>query len=128
MLARLRMRLQGLSGIELTSDGARCSLCVPASEPLFAGHFPTYPLVPGVVLIEAAVQLAAAWAQRKSRLGAIHEARFYDEVRPDDTVVVWLKRQGVGFTGGVLRGDKVCATMSFTIEDAPASRAGEAVA
>ncbi|WP_028081060.1 hypothetical protein [Solimonas soli] len=37
---------------------ARATLRVPAEHPALPGHFPGQPLVPGVVLLECAVQLA----------------------------------------------------------------------
>ncbi|WP_407276048.1 AMP-binding protein [Halothiobacillus sp. DCM-1] len=60
------------------SDG----FCLPAETPLFAGHFPGNPLVPGALLLDwflGAVQ-AALHAER-SALG-IEQAKFLHPVRP----------------------------------------------
>jgi len=34
---------------------------VTVNEPFFAGHFPDYPVMPGVLIIEAMAQVAASW-------------------------------------------------------------------
>ena len=51
--------------------------------PVFAGHFPGRPLVPGVFLVEA-VRLAAAKAGFSSRLRSVEVAKFASPLRPDE--------------------------------------------
>ena len=113
------MRFSGLTVTNRSADEACGELCVPTDEPFFAGHFPSYPLVPGVVLIDAAVQVASACEEQPRRLCSLSEARFYDEVRPEDRVFVRVVRNGAMFDADVRRGDKLCATMSFLLEAVP---------
>ena len=65
-------------------------------EPFLRGHFPGMPLLPGVLLLEAAAQLAGVVAQsdacqtplRDLKLTAIRSAKFLGSPRPGETVTV----------------------------------------
>ncbi len=61
---------------------------VSANEPYFAGHFPGTPILPGVLLCEALVQLGSEIAGDEGplRLLAVEKARFRRPVVPGDTL------------------------------------------
>lgn len=68
---------------------------VTANEPFFQGHFPEYPLMPGVLIIEAMAQVCAvammSIEENRGKLGVfagIDNVRFKEEVRPGDTLVM----------------------------------------
>jgi beta-hydroxyacyl-ACP dehydratase FabZ len=65
---------------------------VTANEPFFMGHFPDYPVMPGVMIVEAMAQVAGVLVlsqieDRKSKLvllASVDRARFRKPVRPGD--------------------------------------------
>ncbi|AEG61851.1 3-hydroxyacyl-ACP dehydratase FabZ [Desulforamulus ruminis] len=66
---------------------------VSMNEPFFQGHFPNYPVMPGVLIIEAMAQMGAvailsmpAFAGRIALLAGIDKARFRRQVVPGDTL------------------------------------------
>src|SRR5215471_6384407 len=72
---------------------------VTANEPHFTGHFPDFPVMPGVMIVEAMAQCAGvlvlqALEDRASKLVllvAIENARFRKPVVPGDTLRMEMK-------------------------------------
>jgi len=71
---------------------------VSVNEPVFMGHFPHYPVMPGVLIVEAMAQAAAILAFRTFNLKSdresvyyfvgIDEARFKRPVVPGDQLIL----------------------------------------
>ena len=83
---------------------------VPEASPVFEGHFPGFPLLPGVLMIEAMAQ-ACGWLMvsrsgftRMALLAKVGEAKLRSMVRPGAllTVTAELLHDGSGYA--VLRG------------------------
>jgi 3-hydroxyacyl-[acyl-carrier-protein] dehydratase len=91
-----------------------------ASDPMFAGHFPDNPLVPGVILTEALAQtagIAAAsgypeTAQPMFLLSAIRTMKFFQAVRPEEAIN--LRAEKLGEVGGMVQ-FKVAASVKGTL-------------
>ena len=70
---------------------ARALKNVTVNEPFFQGHFPGYPVMPGVLVIEALVQLSAVLAHDLGLtldLSGISGARFKRQVSPGDQLML----------------------------------------
>ncbi|MBV9744221.1 MAG: 3-hydroxyacyl-ACP dehydratase FabZ [Acidobacteriia bacterium] len=69
---------------------------VTVNEPFFIGHFPDFPVMPGVLIVEAMAQVAGVLVlkniedrdQKLVLLAAIENARFRKPVLPGDTLRV----------------------------------------
>ena len=82
--------------VERTDDRIVCRKRFCADEYFFQGHYPGFPLVPGVVLCEAAMQAGAVLLSRMIAEDAarvpvatrLNNVKFKKMVRPGDTVVL----------------------------------------
>jgi len=83
--------------------------CVRGDEPFLRGHFPGDPLLPGVLLIEAAAQLAGVVAQSDPaltplpglKLTALRNAKILGTARPGE--VVRLEARITGRLGDLIQ-------------------------
>ncbi|MED4600722.1 3-hydroxyacyl-ACP dehydratase FabZ [Paenibacillus validus] len=94
---------------------------VTINEPFFQGHFPGYPVMPGVLITEALAQVGAvALLQAEANRGKIgllagvDGFRFRDQVKPGDTllleVVITRMKGAVGKGQATAKvGDRVVA-------------------
>src|SRR3974377_1863829 len=92
---------------------------VTANEPFFQGHFPDFPVMPGVLIVEAMAQTAGVLvlksienrAQKLVLLVAVENARFRKPVVPGDTLRMEMKvlkrKATVAKMAGVAPGDGV---------------------
>ncbi|MBT2756666.1 3-hydroxyacyl-ACP dehydratase FabZ [Mesobacillus foraminis] len=80
---------------------------VTANEEYFNGHFPEYPVMPGVIGLEHAAQVGAvallSMPEYKGKIAlfaGIDKLRFKAQVRPGDTIVTEVEllsiRRGIG--------------------------------
>jgi 3-hydroxyacyl-[acyl-carrier-protein] dehydratase len=94
---------------------------VTANEWYFQGHFPEFPVMPGVLVIESLAQVGAfallSEPENKGKLAffaGIDKVRFKRQVRPGDTLTLECEitrvRAGVGFGNAraTVDGELVC--------------------
>ncbi|MFT8872962.1 MAG: 3-hydroxyacyl-ACP dehydratase FabZ [Sporolactobacillus sp.] len=105
---------------------------VTANEPFFQGHFPDYPIMPGVLIVEALAQVSGIAvlhggeaADHLTLYAGIDKCRFKDQVRPGDQLKLeseilrfrsgFVKAKGVASVDGAV----VCeAEMMFALKKA----------
>lgn len=101
--------------------------CVTVNEPYFVGHFPDYPVMPGVLIVEALAQTGAVLMSKSLDVDvagktiffvSLDNCRFRNPVRPGDVLrlnVEVLKARGdlFKFRGQAVVGEKVAAEAEF---------------
>ena len=121
--------------VEITGETIRAEKTVPTDLDLFQGHYPQYPLMPGVLLCEAVFQAGALLIGELSRretgategnaesggvpvLTRILGAKFKREVRPGDVLeiaAILVERMGPAWIlkGSVRVGGKIAVQVEF---------------
>ena len=100
---------------------------ISISEDFLEHHFPRYPIMPGVLIVEALVQLsnwlvsASTEFRQKVLLECIDSAKFRQFARPGDTLIleVTLKKleEEKAYFQGVAKIDgKIATTTSFSMK------------
>jgi len=101
--------------------------CVTVNEPFFVGHFPGYPVMPGVLIVEALAQSGAVLMSKSLDVDvrgktiffvSVDNCRFRNPVRPGDVLrlcveVVRARGDLFKFKGQAMVGDKVAAEAEF---------------
>lgn len=109
------------------ADGIKC---VSMNEMQFMGHFPEYPVMPGVLILEALAQTGAVailtldeFKGKIPLFGGVKNARFRGQVRPGDTMELHcelVERKGpvgLGKATAKVNGKVVCnAELLFAIK------------
>ena len=104
---------------------------VTQNEPFFQGHFPDYPVMPGVLIIEAMAQVGAvgvmAGGEHKDKLAlfaGIDGVRFRRQVLPGDVLRMEVEikplkgKVGRGKGRATVDGERVCeAELMFAFVD-----------
>jgi 3-hydroxyacyl-[acyl-carrier-protein] dehydratase len=97
--------------------------CVTVNEPFFAGHFPDYPVMPGVLIVEAMAQTSAVLMSKSLAIDpagkaiffmSLDNCRFRAPVRPGSVLrmpveVTQSRRDIYKFKGRAMIGEKVAA-------------------
>lgn len=99
---------------------------ITMNEPYFNGHFPTEPVLPGVLIVEAiaqagvcAILLKEEFKGKTAYLGGIKNAKFKAKVVPGDTLRLEVELVKLKMVAGIGKGiayvgDKKVAEAEFT--------------
>jgi 3-hydroxyacyl-[acyl-carrier-protein] dehydratase len=120
MLLEYFQMIDRVEAVDLNAKTLKARSVVPSQSPVFEGHFPGMPLVPGVLLIETMAQasgflvLAASDFAAMPFLMSVDGAKMRTFVEPDAIldIEVFLEHEGSGYAVTKAKitssGKKVC--------------------
>jgi 3-hydroxyacyl-[acyl-carrier-protein] dehydratase len=114
--------------VEITDRKIRATRKMDPDEAFFKGHYPGYPIMPGVLVCEAIFQAGAVLLSRTMTdigqgvpvLGRINNAKFRQMVRPGDTLELeaeLVERIGTAYymKGRASVGGKTAVTVEYAV-------------
>jgi 3-hydroxyacyl-[acyl-carrier-protein] dehydratase len=104
---------------------------VRGDEPFLRGHFPGQPMMPGVLLVEAAAQLAGTVAQSDPqippmpglKLTAIRAAKILGTARPGE--IIRLEARMLGRMGNLIQSQATASVNGKTVMQVELTLSGE---
>jgi 3-hydroxyacyl-[acyl-carrier-protein] dehydratase len=98
--------------LDVAEPSVRTVCTVPKTSPVFEGHFPSYPLMPGALLLECMAQtggwlvMARCGFTAMAFLAGVKDAKFRAAVFPGDELEFEgrLVHEGSGYTIGECKG------------------------
>jgi 3-hydroxyacyl-[acyl-carrier-protein] dehydratase len=101
--------------VQVDAGGAKVRL-LPES-PVYRGHFPGYPITPGVCLVQLALELIGERTGQKVRLVAAKNIKFVAPVIPAEGLMLRFNLSGEAgeWSVEIWNGDVLSAKMSLTV-------------
>ena len=114
--------LQGILYETIAVDATGATIRLLPDSPVYQGHFPGYPITPGVCLVEIALELIAEMAgqaghDEKVRLVGAKNIKFTSPIIPVEGMELRFNLGGEGSerTVEILSGETLCAKMSLSV-------------
>ncbi len=125
MLLEYFQMVDRISALDLGAQTIRADCRVPDTSPVFEGHFPGHPILPGVLMIETMAQtggwllLAKSGFESAAFLAQVKSAKMRDFVIPGQslTAEAVLEHEGSGYavaSGRLSRDGKLVAEADLT--------------
>lgn len=108
ILERFEM-IDRVEAVDLSVPSLRATALVPKESPVFEGHFPGHPIVPGVLLLETMAQAAGYLLihlnglSKMVYLASAKEANFRSFVAPETPLIVEASREHDGSGYAVMK-------------------------
>ena len=114
--------LQGILYETIAVDATGATIRLLPESPVYQGHFPGYPITPGVCLVEIALELIAEMADQvghdeRVRLVGAKNIKFTSPIIPTSGTELRFNLGGEGSerTVEILSGETLCAKMSLSV-------------
>ena len=113
--------LRGILYETVSVDGSGVTLRLLPESPVYKGHFPGYPITPGVCLVEMALEAIGQMTDQVGhdvKLVAAKNIKFTSPVLPEAGTELRFNISGEGenWSVEVLNGEVLSAKMSLTVE------------
>lgn len=87
-----------LNGLKFDQQHGEATVTFSSDDPLFRGHFSYQPIVPGVALVDAVVQIVSQARGKPMRLTRVLNVKFFQVVQPEQIILLkfdWSLQEGL---------------------------------
>lgn len=109
--------LRGILYETVQADAGGATVRLLPESPVYRGHFPGYPITPGVCLVQLALELIGERTGHKVRLVAAKTIKFVAPVIPAEGLLLRFNLSGEAgeWSVEIWNGDVLSAKMSLTV-------------
>ena len=109
--------LRGILFETVQADAGGATVRLLPESPVYRGHFPGYPITPGVCLVQLALELIGERTGQKVRLVAAKNIKFVAPVIPAEGLPLRFNLSGEAgeWSVEIWNGDMLSAKMSLTV-------------
>jgi len=86
-----------VNGLKCDHQQGEARVIFSSDDPLFRGHFDYQPILPGVALVDAVVQIVSQASEKTLRLKRIVNVKFFQVVQPEQSIGLkfdWSQQDG----------------------------------
>ncbi len=116
------MYCTNMSAQEFSKDGSlSAQVHVPADSSWFSGHFPDWPVLPGIAQIHMVYELVHHALDFPVQVVEVSRVRFKQRIAPDDrlNVVAEARPEDGRYAFRITRGGEVVCTGNMTVANGP---------
>ena len=108
------------TNIKQIADGEiQAELRADFGSPWFDGHFPGYPVLPGIAQLHAVLEAIRKIEGENLKIESVGRVRFKQIIKPGDSPLVIVKRNTtdkLSFSFKIMLGDKVACSGSMVVD------------
>jgi 3-hydroxymyristoyl/3-hydroxydecanoyl-(acyl carrier protein) dehydratase len=75
-----------ISALKYDDKHGEATVIFSSDDPLFHGHFDYQPILPGVALVDAVIQIVSQVSGKRLRLKRISNVKFFQVVQPEQSI------------------------------------------
>ena len=77
--------------LQTEGDTVKTNITLNPFHPIFKGHFPGNPILPGVCMMQMVKEVAEAYTNKKIKLGLAQELKFLSVINPEENTTIQME-------------------------------------
>jgi len=87
----LQHHLFTFTDLQIEGDTVKTNIKLNPSHPIFKGHFPDNPILPGVCMMQMVKEVAEAYTNKKIKLFLAQDIKFLLVIHPEENTMIQME-------------------------------------